>query len=435
MAIIDVLKYEGPNDELVWKWSPKNRNQKRENQLRIGTQLVVNESQDAFMFKGGKLLDVFGAGTHTLTSYNIPFLADVIGLAFGGDTPFTAEVFYVNKALSQDAKWGLMPFNIVEPNFKVPIPITCRGSYSVKIVDSRKFLTEIVGVSSLYSQLELQKLFRGIITESTKNAIWKLSKDLDLGPLELEYMVKELSNSIQPAVKFAMSKYGLEISFFSVEGISVVDDDERVKKIVEDYQRIMSEDMEEKLRLKRRAEQLNVYKVERTFDTTEAAATNIGGGEGGDGSGGSGILGTVVGLGMAMPLANQVGGMVQNQMNTSNTASTPRPCKKCQTPLQTKDLFCGACGMAQNINASKPDSTSEEKVSCDKCATDFSPRYKFCPNCGDGYNPCPKCNTDLGNNATICNACEYVLPKVCECGNQCPPESKFCSNCGKNLSQ
>jgi len=435
MAIIDVLKYEGPNDELVWKWSPKNGNQKRENQLRIGTQLVVNESQDAFMFKGGKLLDVFGAGTHTLTSYNIPCLAYVIGLAFGGDTPFTAEVFYVNKALSQDAKWGLLPFNIVEPNFKVPIPITCRGSYSVKIVDSRKFLTEIVGVSSLYNQLELQKLFRGIITESTKNAIWKLSKDLGLGPLELEYMVKELSNSIQPAVKFAMSKYGLEISFFSVEGISVVDEDERVKKIVEDYHRIMSEDMEEKLRLKRRAEQLNVYKVERTFDTTEAAATNIGGSEGGDGSGASGILGTVVGLGMAMPLANQVGGMVQNQMSTGNTASSSRPCTNCQTPLQTKDLFCGSCGTAQNIVEPKSDSTVEKKVTCDKCTVDFSPRYKFCPNCGDSYNPCPKCETDLGVNATICNACEYVLPKVCECGNEFSIESKFCSNCGKKLTE
>ena len=264
-----------------------------------------------------------------------------------------------------------MPFNIVEPNFKVPIPITCRGSYSVKIIDSRKFLTEIVGVSSLYNQLELQKLFRGIITESTKNAIWKLSKDLGLGPLELEYMVKELSNSIQPAVKFAMSKYGLEISFFSVEGISVVDEDERVKKIVEDYHRIMSEDMEEKLRLKRRAEQLNVYKVERTFDTTEAAATNIGGSEGGDGSGASGILGTVVGLGMAMPLANQVGGMVQNQMSTGNTVSSSRPCTNCQTPLQTKDLFCGSCGTAQNIVEPKSDSTVEKKVTCDKCTVDF----------------------------------------------------------------
>ncbi len=433
MAIIDVLKYEGPNDELVWKWSPKNGNKKRENQLRIGTQLVVNESQDAFMFKGGRLLDVFGAGTHTLTSYNIPFLADVIGLAFGGDTPFTAEVFYVNKALSQDAKWGLMPFNIVEPNFKVPIPITCRGSYSVKIVDSRKFLTEIVGVSNLYNQLELQKLFRGIITESTKNSIWKLSKDLGLGPLELEYMVKELSKSIQPAIKFAMSKYGLEISFFSVEGISVVDEDERVKKIVEDYHRIMSENMEEKLRLKRRADQLNVYKVERTFDTTEAAATNIGGGEGGDGSGASGILGTVVGLGMAMPLANQVGGMVQNQMNTGNLANPTKPCNKCKTALQSTNLFCGNCGTAQVNSSTLPQQTIEKTVKCDQCATDFYAKYKFCPNCGDSYNPCPKCKTDLHVNATICNACEYILPKVCECGNEFSAESKFCSNCGKKL--
>ena len=91
--------------------------------------------------------------------------------------------------------------------------------------------------------------------------------------------------------------------------------------------------------------------------------------------------------------------------------------------------------MAQNINASKPDTATEKKVSCDKCATDFSPKYKFCPNCGDGYNPCPNCNTDLGNNTTICNACEFVLPKVCECGNQLPPESKYCSNCGKSVSE
>ena len=65
----------------------------------------------------------------------------------------------------------------------------------------------------------------------------------------------------------------------------------------------------------------------------------------------------------------------------------------------------------------------------------FIDKYKFCPNCGDGYNPCPKCKIDLDVNATICNACEYVLPKVCECGNQCLPDSKFCSNCGKSLSQ
>jgi membrane protease subunit (stomatin/prohibitin family) len=435
MAIIDVLKYEGPNDELVWKWSPENGNSKRPNQLRIGSQLVVNESQEAFMFKGGKLLDAFGPGTHTLSSYNIPFLADIIGLVFGGDSPFTAEVFYVNKALSQDAKWGLVPFNIIEPNFKVPIPITCRGSYSVKVIDSRKFLTEIVGVSKLYNQDNLKKMFRGLITESTKSAIWKLSKDLDLGPLELEYMVSELSKTIHPMVQNAMAEYGLEINFFSVEGITVIDEDERVKKIVEDYHRIMSEDMEEKLRLKRRAEQLNVYKTERTFDTTEAAATNIGGGEGGDGSGGSGILGTVVGLGMAMPLANQVGGMVQNQMNTGDLANNTKPCQKCNTPLKVNDLFCGSCGTSQTIAQSSPIIVKANMVTCDKCTADFSTKYKFCPSCGDTYNPCPNCKADLKANDKKCNTCNFELPIFCDCGNECPPNTKFCSNCGKNMSE
>lgn len=433
MAIIDVLKYEGPNDELVWKWTPKQGNSKRENQLRIGTQLVVNESQEAFMFKGGKLLDAFGPGTHTLTSYNLPFLADLIGGFFGGDSPFSAEVFYVNKAVSQDAKWGLIPFNLIEPNFKVPIPITCRGSYSVKVIDSRKFLTEIVGVSKLYNQDNLKKMFRGLITESTKSAIWKLSKDLDLGPLELEFMVSELSKTIHPMVQNAMAEYGLEINFFSVEGITVVDEDERVKKIVEDYHRIMSEDMEEKLRLKRRAEQLNVYKTERTFDTTEAAATNIGGAEGGDGSGGSGILGTVVGLGMAMPLANQVGGMVQNQMNTGALSNNEKPCQKCNTSLKSNALFCGSCGTSQSEVAPAPVNVTAN-VSCDKCATSFSPKYKFCPNCGDTYNPCPNCKVDLHADDKKCHACEFILPITCECGNECSPDTKFCSNCGSKLT-
>jgi membrane protease subunit (stomatin/prohibitin family) len=433
MAIIDVLKYEGPNDELVWKWTPKNGNSKRENQLRIGTQLVVNESQEAFMFKGGKLLDAFGPGTHTLTSYNLPFLADIVGGFFGGDSPFTAEVFYVNKALSQDAKWGLLPFNLVEPNFKVPIPITCRGSYSVKVEDSRLFLTQLVGVTKLYNQAELQNMFRGIITESTKDSIWKLSKALELGPLELEYMVKELSNSIQPSIEEAMKNYGIAINLFSVEGISVVDEDPKVKKIVEDYHRIMSEDMEEKLRLKRRAEQLNVYKVERTFDTTEAAATNIGGGEGGDGSGTSGILGTMVGLGMAMPLANQVGGMVQNQMNTSGLNVPTKLCTECNVVLQNNSLFCSSCGSKQVTTEVAKKEMTIPNVTCDKCQTKFSAQYKFCPSCGDVYNPCPNCKTDLEAKAKICHACEHVLPVICTCGNQCPPESKFCSNCGNNL--
>ena len=105
---------------------------------------------------------------------------------------------------------------------------------------------------------------------------------------------------------------------FNIEGISIVDEDQRVKKVVEDYQRLMAQDMEERMRLKRRAENLDIYKIERSFDTTEAAARNIGGGDGG---GGGSILGAVVGLGMAQPLGNAIG----NMMGTITPNVQPQP--------------------------------------------------------------------------------------------------------------
>jgi len=74
MAIIDVVKYDGPNNVLVWKWRSLT-NSNREEELRYGTQLVVNQSQEACFIKGGKLLDVFGPGTHTLSSKNLPILS------------------------------------------------------------------------------------------------------------------------------------------------------------------------------------------------------------------------------------------------------------------------------------------------------------------------------------------------------------------------
>ena len=68
--------------------------------------------------------------------------------------------------------------------------------------------------------------------------------------------------------------YGLELKLFNIEAIPIIDDDPKVKKIIEDYQRIMAEDAEERMRLKRRADNLDVYKVERSFDTSEKVAEN-----------------------------------------------------------------------------------------------------------------------------------------------------------------
>ena len=98
MAIIDVLKYDGPNNVLVWKWRSDSIFS-RGGELRFGTQLIVNQSQEVCFVKGGELLDVFGPGTHTLSSKNLPILSKLIGLAFGGNSPFSAEVYFINKSI------------------------------------------------------------------------------------------------------------------------------------------------------------------------------------------------------------------------------------------------------------------------------------------------------------------------------------------------
>jgi membrane protease subunit (stomatin/prohibitin family) len=317
MAIIDVVKYDGPNNVLVWKWRSLT-NSNREEELRYGTQLVVNQSQEACFIKGGKLLDVFGPGTHTLSSKNLPILSSIIGLAFGGDSPFKAEVYFINKSVSMDAKFGLIPFNMMEPNFKVPIPVTSRGSFALNVSDSKAFLNKIVGTVPDFETKTIAQYFRGVIVENVKNAITKIAKEQKLSPLELESIVYEVGNAVRGFLANTISEYGLDLKLFNIEAIPIIDDNERVKDVVSQYQKLMTEDTSERMRLKRRSENLDVYRVERSFDTSEKVAENMGGGLGGDGGN---LIGTMIGMGMVNPLANQMGSLMQN--STLATGPTP----------------------------------------------------------------------------------------------------------------
>jgi membrane protease subunit (stomatin/prohibitin family) len=305
MAIIDILKYDGPNNVLVWKWRPQNDGKRRE-ELRLGTQLVVNQSQQAVFIYGGQITDIFGAGTYTLTPANLPILSGLIGLAYGGRSPFKAEVYFFNKSVAMDNKFAVIPFNMLEPNFRVPIPVKSRGSFAVKIADVRTFLSQIIGTVSDFEANTLRQYFRGIISEQIKNAIIRIAREQKIRPLELEAIVIEVSDAVKGIISGTFAKYGLYLEMFNIEAISIVDEDEQVRKTVAEYQRLMSQDMEERMRLQRRAENLDIYKIERSFDTTEKAAENIGKGDGG------GILGTILGLGMALPLGKTMGEMVGN---------------------------------------------------------------------------------------------------------------------------
>ena len=133
MAVAKVVKYDGSPDIYAWKYP--------DTELGTWTQLIVNESQEAILFKGGQALDWFGPGRHTLETANIPLLSKLVNLPFKGKSPFTAEVWFVNKVNTLDVKWGTpTPIQLQDPKYNVFIPVRAHGQFGIRITDAKKFL-------------------------------------------------------------------------------------------------------------------------------------------------------------------------------------------------------------------------------------------------------------------------------------------------------
>ena len=141
MAIIDRIKYDGNSNGsqwLIYKCPSE--------QFVLGSQLIVNQGQEALFFKGGEALDLFGPGTHTLSTGNLPILNKLVNLPFGGKTPFSAEIYYINKTANLDMKWGTStPIPLEDPKYGLILNVGARGQYGITITDSRLFVSKIIG--------------------------------------------------------------------------------------------------------------------------------------------------------------------------------------------------------------------------------------------------------------------------------------------------
>ena len=109
-----------------------------------------------------------------------------------------------------NTKWGLQPFNMVEPNFQVPIPVSARGSFAIKISDTMTFATQVVGTMPDLDANSIQKYFKGIIVENVKDAISRISEDENISPVALETIVKPVSEAVKSIIGQKLEKYGIE---------------------------------------------------------------------------------------------------------------------------------------------------------------------------------------------------------------------------------
>lgn len=313
-STIDRIKYNGYADDLVWKYPYDN--------ISIGAQLIVNESQEAIFVKGGAVCDVFGPGTHTLSANNLPLLQRIVNLTFGKQTPFTAEIWYVNKTVKRNLGWGTAtPIKLPDPKWKIFIPVSAYGEYGVRIKDSYTFVKELVGTLHAADTDDVEAQFRSLIITKTTDTISNYINKKQISIIEIPTMVDEISNVCKSRVIEEFERYGIEVTNFYVESISYPDNDPGVIKINEQQAISVAQILQAEANKMQRDIEGYTYQQERSFDVLESAAGN-------EGSGSSDLMGAGIGMGMGFGLGGafgaQMGGITSN-LNTGNNPATPPP--------------------------------------------------------------------------------------------------------------
>ena len=316
MALIDVVKYDSPNDEsFVWKFPSEN--------LRIATKVVVNQSQEVLFVKGGQVLDALDPGTHTLSTGNIPLLDKLINLPFGGNTPFTAEVWYVNKTVKRDLKWGTpSPIQIMDNTLGFPVSVRSFGKWGARIENARSFLTQIVGSQSITDAEKINDYFTGEIVQSLSKIISTAINVNNISILQIASSLTELSKFATDMMKKEFERFGLEIVNFNIESINIPEDE------MEKIQKVFEKTLEAKELSKVKVG--GAFNAIKTFEVLNAAADNPS-----DGSSVGAMLGAGIGLGAGLPLGSQLGQKL-NISDNENNNETQDPAERIK---KLKELF------------------------------------------------------------------------------------------------
>ena len=187
-------------------------------EIKRGAQLIVRESQVAQFIYLGQFGDTFGPGKWTLTTDNIPILSTLKGWKYGLESPFKADVYFVNTRLFTGNKWGTAnPIMMRDPDFGV-VRVRAYGTYDFHVIDTKLFLKEVAGTDDHFRLDEFSDTMRSRIVSVFSDALASAKVPV----LDVAARYQDLGEALLPLINPAVSaKYGLEISSFIVENVSV----------------------------------------------------------------------------------------------------------------------------------------------------------------------------------------------------------------------
>ena len=378
MAIVDVLTHKNSEDEFIWKYPDE--------ELGTWTQLIVHEGQETLFLKDGKICDKFLAGKYVLSTKNIPTLTALLRIPFGGQSPFRAEVWFINKLSVLDIKWGtLSPIQLQDAKYNIFIPVRAFGQFGIRINNSEKFFTKLVGNRINFGKKDIQNYFKGVYLTKVRDILSRYIIQKRISILEINSYVSELSEHLCEEIGRYFEQYGIELFNFFINDINVSENDEGVERL--------------KKALAKKAEMDIMgynYMQERSFDTLEGVAKNTS-----SSSIASNFIGTGLGISLGKGIATTMNNDLIENIQIFEEKENKFPCKNCGKLIEKKSKFCKFCGNNQEIKCPKCGKIHIEKdikfcnecgtkllLSCENCGTIIEKGSKFCRMCGNkiGYN-------------------------------------------------
>jgi membrane protease subunit (stomatin/prohibitin family) len=211
--VVDIIEWvDDSRHTLVWRFP------RYHNQIKNGAQLIVRPGQTAVFVRQGRVADVFQPGQYTLETKNLPILSTLEGWRHGFDSPFKAEVYFVSTRQITDLKWGTPnPVIMRDPDFG-PIRVRAFGTYTLKALDPKRLLEELVGADGAFEAEEITELLRAIVNTSFADVVAKS----EIPVLDLAQNYQELSEQVRKLVVDRVDdEYGLQIPQLYIVNISV----------------------------------------------------------------------------------------------------------------------------------------------------------------------------------------------------------------------
>jgi membrane protease subunit (stomatin/prohibitin family) len=344
-------------------------------EIKNGAQLIVRESQAAVFVYQGQAADTFGPGRYTIDGGNTPILTKLGAWSHGFNSPFKSEVYFVNVKQFTDKKWGTAnPIMMRDADFGM-VRLRAFGTYSLRVADPQTFIKEIAGTNAHFQTEDIE----GQLKRATVSAFSDALGEMKIPALDLAAQYEELGGALRTKINEDFKTFGLEVTKFYVENISLP---EEVEKALDKRSSMGA------------LGDANRYMQFQAADAMRDAAQNEGGGAG---------LGAGLGAGFAIggQMANafgqgQPGGQGPGQQQQQQQSQTI-PCPSCGKPNVAGTKFCAECGSKMEV----------AKVPCMACGAELREGAKFCSECGakQEKQKCANCQADLNPGTKFCNEC------------------------------